>query len=105
MNSMRVHSSHHEARRAERLDVIIEAGLREHGNPRFEVKVIDLSLTGFRCETSFNMNIDGTVWLTIPGLSGLESRVVWKDKFRYGFVFLQPLYPAVFDHIIRQFRK
>jgi hypothetical protein len=94
-------ASHSEARRADRIDVAFPAQLREAGTTKFEVKVIDLSVTGFRCETSFTMPIGKTVWLTIPGLSGIEATVEWRDKFRYGCSFKSSLHIAVFDHIAR----
>jgi hypothetical protein len=98
-------SATNDGRRAERLGVTIKAGLREHGATKFEVKVIDLSMSGFRCETSFTLRPGNRVWLTIPGLSGLEATVAWRDGFRYGCAFVQRLHPAVLLHIDRQYGK
>ena len=53
MTSQAVESEH---RKTLRLDVRFNAGLREPGSSqRFEVEVIDLSMTGFRFETSFTL--------------------------------------------------
>jgi hypothetical protein len=101
--SWQTKSTSQEGRRADRLDVTIMAGLREHGATKFEVKVLDLSTSGFRCETSFTLSVGTRVWLTIPGLNGLEARVAWRDGYRYGCAFIQQLHPAVFDHIFRQY--
>jgi hypothetical protein len=98
-----VKASHCDTRRAERLDIEFPALLREPGMTKFQVKVKDLSVTGFRCETSFTMHPGATIWLTIPGLSGLEAKVAWKDGFKYGFAFLAPLHVAIFEHVMRQF--
>jgi PilZ domain len=98
-------ASHHESRQAERLDVTFSAGLREHGTTKFSIKVTDLSVTGFRCETSFTLTTGTRVWLTIPGLSGLEAQVAWRDGFRYGCAFIQPLHQAVLSHIFAQLKK
>ncbi len=103
-NAWMTKSTNEEARRADRLGVTIKASLREHGTTKFEVKVIDLSLTGFRCETSFTLNPGTRVWLTIPGLGGLEARVAWRDRFLYGCAFIQTLHPAVLSHIHTQFK-
>ncbi len=103
--SWQTKSSNDEARRAERLDVIIKASLREHSTTKFEVKVIDLSTTGFRCETSFTLHPDTRVWLTIPGLGALEAIVAWRERYLYGFMFAQPLHPAVWTHISNRFGK
>jgi PilZ domain len=98
-----VKASHSDTRRAERLDLEFPAMLREAGMTKFQVKVKDLSVTGFRCETSFTMNPGTPIWLTIPGLSGLEATVAWKDGFKYGFAFRAPLHVAIFEHVMRQF--
>jgi hypothetical protein len=87
-------------RGAKRLDVVFRAGLRERGTTRFDIKVVDLSITGFRCETSCTLVPGSSIWLTIPGLAPLEARVAWRDKFRYGCAFAHPLHIAVFDHIV-----
>ena len=93
-----------EARRADRFPLLINAALRELGSTKFNVDVRDLSVTGFRCETSFTLRIGARVWLTIPGLSPLESQTMWRDKYVYGFAFTAPLHPAVLDHLAKQQR-
>lgn len=90
------------SRRASRLDVVMEAGLREFGTTKFPVRVVDLSTSGFRCETSFTLRTGASVWLTIPSLAAIEAVVAWKRGFTYGCQFDRPLHPAVFDHIARQ---
>ncbi|WP_174279116.1 pilus assembly protein PilZ [Sphingomonas bacterium] len=87
-------------RRALRRAVKMRAHLRDRGQTRFEIDVVDLSRAGFRAETSFTLWPGTTVWLTLPGLAALEAMVAWRDKFRYGCAFGKPLHPAVFDHII-----
>jgi hypothetical protein len=93
-------------RRAMRLDVRLAAGLREPGSSqRFDVNVIDLSIVGFRCETSFNLKPGSAAFVTIPGLGSLECTVAWRRGFVYGCGFDRPLHNAVFDHIVAQYRK
>lgn len=93
-------------RYAARLDVKVSAVLREFGSSqRFEVDIEDLSLTGFRCHTSFRLTVGQIVSVTIPGLAPLESRVAWVDGFRYGCSFDRALHVAVFDHLVRRHRK
>lgn len=89
-----------ENRHALRKHVKMRAHLRDRGNTRFEIEVVDLSVTGFRAQTSFTLWPGTTVWLTLPGLAALEAVVAWRDKFRYGCAFSKPLHPAVFEHII-----
>lgn len=93
-------------RHALRLDVRLQAGLREPGSAqRFEVDVIDLSVTGFRCETSFTLAIGQPVYLTIPSFGPLEAVVVRRNRFTYGCQFERPLHAAVFDHIAARYRR
>lgn len=103
MKSWQAKSANDDTRRADRLNVVIKASLREHGTTKFDVKVLDLSITGFRCETSFTLQPETRVWLTIPGFGGLESVVAWRDRFVYGCTFVKSLHPAIFDHIASQF--
>ena len=87
-------------RRALRKAVKMRANLRDRGQTRFEIDVVDLSLSGFRAETSFTLWPGTVVWLTLPGLAPLEAVVAWREKFKYGCAFAKPLHPAVFDHIV-----
>ncbi len=80
--------------------VKMRAHLRDRGQTRFEIDVVDLSLSGFRAETSFSLWPGTVVWLTMPGLAPLEAVVAWRDKFHYGCAFASQLHPAVFDHIV-----
>ncbi len=96
---VRTVASHHDSRRAKRLDVEIGAMLRERGSTKFNVRIADLSITGFKCETSFTLTVGNRVWLSFPGLSGLEAEVAWRDRFESGCKFVSPLHPAIFDHI------
>ncbi len=91
-------------RRTERLDLLFMAQLRESGAGagKFAVTIKDISVTGFRCETSFGLRLGTRVWVTIPGLNGLESIVVWKKDFTYGCKFASPLHIAVLDHIAQR---
>ena len=89
-----------ELRRALRKSVKMRAHLRDRGQTRFEIEVTDLSLSGFRAETSFTLWPGTVVWLTLPGLAALEAVVAWREKFKYGCAFAKPLHPAVFEHIV-----
>ncbi len=94
----------HDGRRAERLGVQMQAALRPSGSTRFDVDVIDMSVIGVGFGTASNLNIGDRVWLTVPGMAGIESHVVWRRGHRYGCEFAAPLHKAVLDHIVSQFR-
>jgi hypothetical protein len=98
-------SWNHDGRCAERLDVRMRASLRESGCTKFNVDVLDMSVSGFRFETAYSIAPSSRVWLTIPGLTALEAIVAWQDRYRYGCYFVDPLHIAVFDHIIAHQRR
>lgn len=102
---MRPQLARRDNRYAARLDVRLEAVLRELGSSqRFDIDVEDLSLTGFRFTTSFRLNVGQLVSVTIPGLAALEARVAWVEKYSYGAAFDRALHVAVFDHLVARYR-
>ena len=93
-----------DVRRALRMDVNVEATIREHGSSKFVVNLRDLSVTGFRFETVYTVKLHSHIWLTIPGLQALEAAVAWHRDPLFGAAFINPLHPAVCDHIVKQFK-
>ena len=91
-----------EGRRAERKLVGIAAHLRELGGSRLDVEVHDLSRTGFRVASVYNIPAGKRVFLTIPSFSAMEAQVAWRDLHGFGCKFVQPLHPAVFDMIAKR---
>lgn len=90
-----------DARARKRGDVSILADVRVPGGIRARVYVIDLSETGFRMECITDIPSDRVIFLTIPSFAQLEARIAWRTEWIYGCQFAQPLYPAVYDHIIK----
>lgn len=88
-----------DGRLAERRPVGIRAQLREFGGHRFDVEVQDMSITGFRLDSIYGINVGARVYLTIPSFAPLEAVVAWRDKYGYGCRFSHPLHQAVFDLI------
>lgn len=87
-------------RRALRKAVRLTGQLRDRGSTKFAIDVVDLSTTGFRAETIARLHEGALVWLTLPGMAGLEARVAWVDHRRCGCWFTQPLHPAVLERIV-----
>lgn len=83
-------------RKAVRLD----ARVRDRGASRFSIRILDLSMTGFRAETAFTLRAGSLVWITLPGLQGLEATIAWQQGEHVGGAFRQPLHAAVFEHIV-----
>lgn len=103
---MRQQLARRDNRYAARLDVKLDAALRELGSSqRFDIHVEDLSLTGLRFCTSFRLQPGQLVSVTIPGLAALEARVAWTEGSNYGCAFDRALHVAVFDHLVARYRK
>lgn len=98
-------SQTYDDRRAERKVMRVKAQLREFGAGKFDIDIIDLSITGFRIETAYQLQPGALVWLTVPGLAALEAQVMWRDAFRFGCAFTGPLHHAVFDHLVKRFDR
>lgn len=93
-----------EHRREERLSIATVAKLRDRHSNKYDVRLLDLSVTGFRAEAHYALDAGQIVWLTIPGMQGLEATVAWRRGIEIGCSFRQPLYPAVLDHIVKTLR-
>lgn len=92
-------NSRSDFRSTNRRDVRVTASIRAAGGTRFEIDLVDLSITGFRFESYFPLPTGWRVFLTIPTFAPLEAEVAWADGRAYGCRFLKPLHPAVFDTI------
>ncbi len=90
-------------RTALRLPVGIKAQFREQGLNRMEVDVVDLSATGFCIMTVYRVRSGQRVWLSIPSLKPMEAIVRWSNGNQHGCEFVNPMHPAVVDHVCRMF--
>src|SRR3954465_12736363 len=90
-----------DGRRAARAEVALGAGLRQRGAHAVTIQVLDLSITGFRAATHLELMPGTDLWLKLPGLESLHSRVVWTKGHWLGGEFVRPLPPAVLDMIVR----
>lgn len=93
--------SHAEGRLATRSQVAMRAELRDRTWFRYFVQILDLSATGFRSIADYSLEPGQTIWIKLPGLAALEAKVVWRRDDIIGAAFLRPLYPAVYEHIVR----
>lgn len=84
-------------------DVAISGTIRAIGGVKCPVKVIDISVTGFRMECLTYISDSQAVFLTMPGFQPLEAKIMWQTEWMYGCKFASPLYIAVFEHIVRTY--
>jgi hypothetical protein len=88
-----------DGRRAERRIVNFAASLREPGASMAEIEVLNLSVTGFAAECDMPVETGAHLWLKLPGLEPVNSKVVWVDGRKAGFEFVTPLHPATLDTV------
>jgi hypothetical protein len=86
-----------------RIALHIPASLRPSGTTGFKVDVLDLSLAGFSCSAVTSMRPGALCWLTLPGLGGLQSEVIWNNGSVVGCSFASLLNPAVLNSIIQRY--
>ena len=94
------HSASQEDRCGVRIPMRLAARLRASGSPGFEVTVYDLSISGFCCDAVTGMRPDAICWVTLPGLSSLQAKVIWNDGCRVGCAFDHLMNVAVLDRIV-----
>ncbi|MDQ2878761.1 MAG: PilZ domain-containing protein [Pseudomonadota bacterium] len=78
--------------------ITLRARLRDR-SAKFDIDLLDLSVTGFRAEADYTLHAGDIVWINLPGLAGIEATIAWREGRVIGAAFRQPLYPAVFDHL------
>jgi len=91
----------YDGRRTERKEVALGAGLRQRGAHAITVQVLDLSTHGFRAATHLDLVPGSDVWLKLPGLESMHSRVAWMQGHLMGCEFVRPLHPAVLQMVVR----
>ena len=87
-------------RKAERKSVALGAGLRQRGASGVTVEILDLSTHGFRASTHLDLPSGSDVWLKLPGLEAMHSRVAWMNGHLVGCEFVRPLHPAVLQMVV-----
>ena len=85
----------------QRLRVAMRAEMRQPLRKGVPVSVTDLSANGCRFETREQLAAERFVWLKLPGLEALYSRIAWATESEAGCEFDQPLHPAVVDRLVR----
>ena len=88
-------------RAQDRLKVDMRAEMRQPLRKGVPVFVTDLSAHGCRFETRERLAVDSNLWLKLPGLEALYSRVAWVAEWEAGCEFGQPLHPAVVERLVK----
>ena len=78
-------------RRSERISVDETARLRPNSWSSLEVRVVDLSESGFRAECEATILCGSPIWLDLPGLGEVEAQVTWRRRGEIGARFVVPI--------------
>ncbi|MGZ8287091.1 MAG: PilZ domain-containing protein [Allosphingosinicella sp.] len=78
-------------RRAERLPLDAETRLRPNNWSSLQIKMLDLSSSGFRAECEAKVKPGGSVSLDVPGIGSVEAQVEWQRDGQFGARFFAPI--------------
>ena len=78
-------------RRAERHQVDAETRLRPNSWSSLQIKMLDLSASGFRAECEARVTRGGSVSLDVPGIGSVEAQVEWQRGDQFGARFFAPI--------------
>ena len=79
------------ARKAERLPLDAEARLRPNSWSSLQIKMLDLSTSGFRAECEARVRPGGSVSLDVPGIGPVDAQVEWQRGDQFGARFFAPI--------------
>lgn len=94
-----------EGRRAERRVVNLAASLREPGATIADVEILNLSTDGYMAKCDLPLEQGQAVYLKLPGMEALKSRLVWMEDGKAGFEFSAPLHQGIIDQLAQNERK
>ncbi len=91
-------------RASSRAPVSLFCEVRQGTRPWQQVRLEDLSPSGFRISGLSNPTTLSPLSIRIPGMQLLAAHIRWEGGTLVGCEFAQPLHVAVFDHLVRQAR-
>jgi hypothetical protein len=80
-----------ERRSTPRLQVELEARMRELGTSGVEAKVLNISQRGFMAQTDGRFEVGSRVWLILPGRERANAVVKWTAGDKIGAEFAEPV--------------
>jgi len=89
-------------RKGPRTSLAAEVSLRRSGQHNYRASVHDISEHGCKVEFIERPKLDETVWVKFDGLEAIEATVCWIDNRAVGLEFNRPVYPAVFDVLLKR---
>lgn len=83
-----------------RWPVDLPATLAEHRGCAFDVRIIDLSLTGCRLWAGFRLTPGRPARITVEAFAPFDATIVWSENWYAALRFRHPLHPAVLRHLV-----
>ncbi len=96
-------SSRHNRPKREMIKAVGE--IRQSGTEFRKVRFVDLSEAGFRIYYPSPLRLDELLRVKFPGIGALNAEIRWCDRSYYGCSFENPLYPSIWEHLVRQNTK
>ena len=78
-------------RRAERLPLDAETRLRPNSWSSLQIRMLDLSASGFRAQCEARVKPGGSVSLDVPGIGSVDAQVEWQRDDQFGARFFAPI--------------
>ncbi len=78
-------------RRNPRVDVELDARVRELGSEGTDARVVNISDSGFMAESSGAFEVGSRIWLILPGRDRASAIVRWTAGDRLGAEFAEPV--------------
>jgi PilZ domain len=84
----------------ERTNVQTEIFVRQSTAQLFRATMSDISVSGFRLNSFTSLDAEKPVLVKLPGLQTLAAHIRWMNYQDYGCEFMDPLHPAVLEHLV-----
>ena len=78
-------------RRSARIDVELDAKVRELGSEGTEARVVNISNTGFMAQSAGDFEVGSRIWLILPGRDRASAIVRWTAGDKLGAEFSEPV--------------
>jgi len=89
-------------RRASRVEVPGDIGLKAMGRSMYRVRIHDLSTHGCKVELVDRPSVGGTMLIKFESLEVMEADAAWVEGHTAGLKFKNPIHPAVLDLLLQR---
>jgi len=87
----RIAEDQSERRRSTRVPVELEVKMRELGASGVEVRLLNISQSGFMAESEARFEVGSRVWLMLPGRDRANAVIKWTAGDKIGAEFAEPI--------------